>query len=167
MLWQLTLNIIKSIEQHLGRSNPKYDYHLSGLTLESCDHVKDLGITASKDLSYHKRIENITFATAKRFCIAKSCFRSTSIPVLRLILKAFIIPSLEYGSVIWNPHSRHEIDSLEEVQRRITALALDKHMSYARRLEMFDLQSLEEWRSIIDLVTYHKILSNKTRINPA
>ena len=64
-----------------------------------------------------------------------------SIPVLRLILKAFKIPSIEYGPVIWNPHSRHERDSLEEVQRRITALALDKHVSYARRVEMFDLQS--------------------------
>ena len=40
-------------------------------------------------------------------------------------------------------------------------------MSYARRLEVFDLQSLEDRRSIIDLVTYHKILSNRTRINPA
>ena len=166
-LWQLMLNIIKSIVQHLGRSNPKYNYHLSGLTLESYDHVKDLGITVSKDLSNHKHIENITSAAAKRFYIAKSCFRSTSIPVLRLILKAFIIPSLEYGSVIWNPHSRHEIDSLEEVQHRITALALGKHMSYARRLEMFDLQSLEDRRSIIDFVTFHKILSNRARINPA
>ena len=49
-LWQLTLNIIKSIVQLLGRSNPKYNYHLSGLTLEPCDHVKNLGITVSKDL---------------------------------------------------------------------------------------------------------------------
>ena len=114
-LWQLTLNIIKSILQHLGRSNPKYNYHLSGLNLESCDHVKDLGITVSKDLSYHKYLENITSVAAKRFYIAKSCFRSTSIPVLRLILKAFINPSFECGSVIWNPHSRHEIDNLEEV----------------------------------------------------
>ena len=114
-LWQLTQNIIKSIVQHLGRSNPKFNYHISGLTLESYDHVKDQGITLSKDLSYHKHIENITSAAAKRFYIAKSCFRSTSIPVLRLILKAFIIPSLEYGSVIWNPHSRHEIDGVEEV----------------------------------------------------
>ena len=40
-------------------------------------------------------------------------------------------------------------------------------MSYAKRLEMFDLQSLEDRCSIIDLVTYHKILSNRTRINPA
>ena len=165
-LWQLMLNIIKSIEQRLGRSNTKYNYHLSGLTLESCDHVKDLGITVSKDLSYHKHIKT-TSAAAKRFYIAKSCFRSTSILVLRLILKAFIIPFLEYGSVIWNPHSYHEIDSLEEVQRRITALALGKHMSYVRRLEMFDLQSLQDRRSIVDLVTYHKILSNRTRINPA
>ena len=165
-LWQLTLNIIRSIVQHLGRSNPKYNYHLSGLTLESCDHVKDLGITMSKDLSYYKHIENITSAAAKRFHIAKSHFRSMSIPVLRPILKAFIIPSLEYGSVIWNPHSRYERDSLEEVQRKITALTLDKHMSYARRLEMFDLKSLEDRRSIIDLKTYHKILSNRTCINP-
>ena len=167
VLWQLTLNIIKSIVQHQGRSNPKYNYHLSGFTIESCDHVKDLGITVSKVLSYHKHIENITPAAAKRFYIAKSCFRSTSIPVLRLILKAFIIPSLECGSVIWNHHSRHEIDSLEEVQRRITALALSKHMSYARRLEVFDLQSLEDRRSIIDLVAYHKIQSNRARMNPA
>ena len=129
-LWQLTLNIIKSIVQHLDRSNRKYNNHLSGLNIESCNHVKDLGITVSKDLPYHKHKENITSTAAKRFYIAKSCFRSTSIPELRLILKAFIIPSLEYGSVIWNPHSRHEIDSLEEVQRRITALALGKHMSY-------------------------------------
>ena len=57
-LWQLTQNIIKSIVQHLGRSNPKFNYHLCGLTLESCDHVKDLGITVSRDLSYHKHIEN-------------------------------------------------------------------------------------------------------------
>ena len=42
-LWQLTLNIITSIVQHLGRSNPIYNYHLFGLTIESCDHVKDLG----------------------------------------------------------------------------------------------------------------------------
>ena len=138
-LWQLTLNIIKSIVQLLGRSNPKYNYHLSSLTLELCDHVKDLGITVSKDLSYRKHIENITSTAAKRFYIAKSCFRSTNILVLRLILKAFILLSLEYGLVIWNPHSHHEIDSLEEVQRRITALALGKHMSYARRLGMFDL----------------------------
>ena len=167
-LWQLTLNIIKSIVQHL-RSNSKYNYHLSGLTLESCDHVKDLGTTVSKDLPYHKHIENITSAAAKRFYIAKSCFRSTSIPELRLILKAFIIPSLD-GSVIWNPHLRHEIDSLQEVQRRITASALGKHMSYAayaRCLEMFDLQSLKDRRCIIDLVTYHKILFNRTRVIPA
>ena len=103
-LWLLKLNIIKSIVQHLSRSNPKYNYHPFGLTLESCYHAKDLGITVSKDLSYHKYIENITLAAAKRFNIAKLCFRSTSIPVLRLILKAFIIPFLEYGSVIWNPH---------------------------------------------------------------
>ena len=153
--------------QHLSRSNPKYNFHLSGLTRESCDHVIDLGITVSKDLSYHKHIENITSVVAKRFYIAKSCFQSTSIPVLRLILKAFIIPSLKYGSVIWNPHSHHEIDSLEEVQRRITALALGKHMSYAKRLKMFELQSLDDRCSIIDLVTYHKILSNRTRIKPA
>ena len=86
-LWQLTLDIMKSIVQHLGRSSPKYNYHLSGLTLASCDHVKDLGITASKDLSYHKHIENIMSAATKSFYIAKSCFRSTSIPMLRLILK--------------------------------------------------------------------------------
>ena len=109
--------------------------------------------TVSKDLSYHKHIENITSAAAKRFYIAKSCCRSTNIPVFRLILKAFKIPSLEYGSVNWNAHSHHEIDSLEEVQRRITALAIGKRMSYARRFEMFDLQSLEDRRSIIDIVT--------------
>ena len=44
---------------------------------------------------------------------------------------------------------------------------IGKHMSYARRLEMFDLQSLEDRRSIIDFVTYHKILCNWTRINLA
>ena len=47
-------------------------------------------------------------------------------------------------------HSHHKIDSQEKVQRKITALALGKLMSYARRLEMFDLQSFEDRRNIID-----------------
>ena len=122
----------------------------------SVDHCK-------QRLVVSQAYKNITSAAANKFDIAKSCFRSTSIPVLRLILKAFIIPSLEYGSVMWNPHLRHEIDSLEEVQRRISALTLGKHMSYARRLKVFDLRQqlqrdsiLKDRHSIIDLVTYQK-----------
>ena len=78
-----------------------------------------------------------------------------------------------YHSILWVRVSHLESsftpwgDSLDKVQLRITALALGKHLNYARRLEVFDLKSLKDRRNIIDLVTYHKILSNKTRINPA
>jgi hypothetical protein len=164
--WQLPLNNSKCVVQHFGRSNPNYSYHLAGSSLVAEDYVKDLGVIVSRDLSYHKHIDSIISASVKKYYIIKSCLRSKSIRVLKLILQAYIIPALEYGSVIWNPHSRREIDNLEDIQCKVTAMAVGKGVSYEKRLELFGLKSLQSRRNLADLAMYHKILSNMTCIAP-
>jgi hypothetical protein len=165
-LWQLTLNIIKCIIQHFGRANPKYGYRLDNTTLNSSQYVKNLGITVSSDLTYHKHIKDIVSTVAKKLFIVKSCFYSKDISILKKIITAYIRPSLEYGSVIWNPWSSYEIQLLEHMMYKFMSLAYKNHTVYEDQLVDFDIQSLKRRRDDTDLVMYHKILHDHTRIKP-
>ena len=164
--WQLFLSIPKCMVLHLGRSNPNFRYNLSDVQLGHQQYVKDLGVTVSSNLTYHKHIEIIVSAAIKKIHIISKCFHSRDISTLRQIFVSFIRPSLEYCSVIWNPWSHREITSLERVQERFTALAYHAPVvpSYNQRLRDFALPTLKLRRDHIDLVMYHKILHDKTRI---
>ena len=164
--WQLFLSIPKCMVLHLGRSNPNFRYNLSDVQLGHQQYVKDLGVTVSSNLTYHKHIEIIVSAAIKKIHIISKCFHSRDISTLRQIFVSFIRPSLEYCSVIWNPWSHREITSLERVQERFTALAYHAPAvpSYNQRLRDFALPTLKLRRDHIDLVMYHKILHDKTRI---
>ena len=166
ILWQLTLNICKSIVQHFGRGNPQYGYHLNNIALESSNFVKDLGITISKDFTYHQHIKEIISAAAKKLFIFRTCFHSRNILIIKKLFITYIRPSLEYGSVLWNPWSNHEIEQLENIQHKFMSLTYKHHVNYDQQLIDFDLPSLKRRRDEIDLKLYHSILHSKTRIQP-
>ena len=165
--WQLSLSISKCIILHLGRANPHFSYRLSDTPLSSQQYVRDLGVTVSTDRSYHKHIESIVSAATKKFYMISRCFHSRDISVLRQIFISFIRPSLEYGSNIWSPWSDSEIEYLEKIQERFTALAYRNTIPpYAQRLRDFNLPSLRARRTALDLVMYYKIITAKTRLDP-
>jgi hypothetical protein len=165
--WQLSLSIPKCIVLHLGRSNPNFCYNLSNFQINHQQFVKDLGVTVSSNLTYHKHIEYVVSAAIKKIYIISKCFQSRDISALRQIFVSFIRPSLEYCSFVWNPWSNSEIAYLENIQERFTTLAYQSAIPpYAQRLRDFNLPSLHARRSALDLAMYHKILTGKTRLLP-
>ena len=44
-------------------------------------------------------------------------------PLFKEIITTFVRPHLDYGWLIWAPHLKKQINTLEDVQRRATELA--------------------------------------------
>ena len=58
-LWQLKLNIDKCQVLHLGRANPMFVYTINATKLLAPDYVADLGITLSRNLTFHEHVNRI------------------------------------------------------------------------------------------------------------
>ena len=64
-----------------------------------------------------------------------------------LPLRAFtvyVLPLLEYNSIVWSPQSKQDIECIERVQRRYTKRLPElKTYSYESRLQRLNLITLE------------------------
>ena len=80
---------------------------------------------------------------------------------VKLLIRAYIVyvrPLLEHNTVIWSPYFVKDIEAIERVQRRFTKrLRGYGNCSYAERLRLLQLHSLEVRRLVIDLVWCYKI----------
>ena len=90
--------------------------------LEAPEHVVNIGITMSKSLTFHEHIKRMMAKYYRKLFIIKKFFYVTNPEILKLLYISYIRPILEYGSVIWAPHSRAEIDLLENFRTKILSL---------------------------------------------
>ena len=121
-LWQLKLNIEKCLVLHLGRANPMFVYTINATKLLAPDYVVDLGITLSRNLTFHEHVNRILADCYRKLFIIKKCFLVINEDILRKLYVSYLRPSLEYGSVIWAPHSDSEIKLLDAFQHRVLTL---------------------------------------------
>jgi hypothetical protein len=86
---------------------------------------------------------------------------------MRRAFIAYVRPVLEYNSIIWNPCAKYLIDLIESVQRnfskRIPSLS---SLTYAERIAMLNLETLELRRLRFDLIFYYKVFNNLTPFDP-
>ena len=88
-----------------------------------------------------------------------SSFVSRDSDLLVRAFSVYVLPLLEYNSVVWSLQSVQDIELVECVQRRFTKrLPGLKSYTYARRLEHLKLLSLELRRLHADLVWCYRIL---------
>ena len=135
------------------------NYCSNGILLTNNEHVLDLGITISADLSYIAHINNIVAKALQRSSTLFRGFASRNLQLMRKAFVTYIRPILEYNSILWSPNLVYLINLIESVQRkftkRITSLS---SLPYSSRLNILNLQSLELRRLLIDLTNYFKIL---------
>ena len=135
-------------------------YSINNCALPVVDSYKDLGITCDKHLSYTPHVQNITVRASQRAKLILTCFTITRNP--DVLMKTFIVyvrPMLEFSSTVWNHMTKQNIRKVQSVQKRLTKrlVGLSK-ISYNRRLEMLNIESLEERRLRSDLIMCYKIL---------
>ena len=118
----MKLNVDKYLVLHIEKANPQYVYCIDGSLLEAPEHAIDLDITMSKNLTFHEHIKRMIAKCYRKLFIIKKCLYVTNTEILKLLYVSYILPTLEYGSVIWAPHSHVEINLLKNFQTKILSL---------------------------------------------
>ena len=164
-IWLLRFNPLKCKVMHLDfNDNPKIEYILDGVKLETSEQEKDLGVVTSSSFLWNDHIKTSISKANKMICwIARNLIIREKVVMLN-IYKSLIRPHLEYCVQLWNPNAAHGswqiILQLEAVQRRFTRLIEDiGTLSYSDRLESLKLTTLAERRIRGDLIETFKITS--------
>ena len=167
--FQMRFHPDKCHVMHIGSNNPQQQYTMTKgdqqHTLETVTTEKDLGVLKEK-LNYSEHI-NIKVNKANQIlgCI-KHTFKHMNKDIFKLLYKSMVRPHLEYGSVIWSPHLKKDIDVIERVQRRATKMVPElRNLSYEDRLCALELPTLKFRRERADIIETYSILTDKHIIN--
>ncbi|XP_025411040.1 uncharacterized protein LOC112683971 [Sipha flava] len=101
------------------RSSINHAYLINNIPIPSVSHKKDLYIFLSYDLNYPSYIQSISCKAYKTLGFIKlisSDFNLTS--SIKALYCSLIQSQLEYGSVLWDPHTASDSATIERVQRR-------------------------------------------------
>ena len=115
----------------------------------------------SNDCTFKAHINNI-IESAKRFSswILRTFKTREKLPLITLF-KSLGRPILEYGSVLWAPVAKGDIQRLEEVQqsflRKINGVSRDYH----KAIKELNMYSLERRRERYIIMQVWKMLENK------
>ena len=80
--------------------------------------------------------------------------------MFRNLCKSLVRPHLEYATVVWSPHFKKDIISIENVQRREKRFVKSvSNLGYADRLKTLGLPTLEYRRERSDMIQVYKIVN--------
>ena len=160
-VWQMRVNISKCSVLHLGLHNPLFQYTFNDKPLPTSTSVKDLGITYNHKLQFDVYILKIVSSAFQMVHLIFRSFVSRNIQILVRAFTTYVRPILEYCTPIWSPYLLKDINKIESVQRYFTRrLFPDKHDSYAERLVLTNLDTLESRRIKSDVIMCFKIINN-------
>ena len=148
-------------------SDPQF--YINNTKIPQSNNVTDLGITLTKSLKWNNHISQIT-ARANTICYSiLRAFYSRNIKLMINLYKTYARPTLEYNTSIWTPNLKSDILLIEKVQRNFTKIICQKNnikfTSYAHRLEILKLESLELRRVKFDILLMFKIYHQLIEIN--
>ena len=99
--------------------------------------------------------------------IIKLAFKFLNVHTITVLYKSFVLPLLEYCTVVWCPFYVKDIEVLEKVQRRFTRILPDfRDLPYSDRLVKYNLSSLFARRLHFDLVCVYKIIHGFIDVDP-
>ena len=154
--WLLRFNETKCVVLRI-RQAIDFQYSLNGTVLQEDDKQKDLGVIISNDLKPETHINDIIKKANRRVGLIKRCFTHFSPEKIKMLYTTMIRPVLEYGSSIWSPHLKKDINQLEKVQTRCLKISNDT----------VRLTSLEDRREFQDMCETYKITSNLYNLEPS
>ena len=156
-LWQMKFNVGQCKVLHLGRRNPRYEYNMGDLTLETATEEKDLGVIIYEKLKFDKHTEAQANKANKVIGLPRRSFETLDEETLVWLFKAFVRPHLEYCNTVTYPVYEKDAKLLEGVQRRATKMVPEmKNYDYVTRLKKLALPSLSYRRKRGDMIKVYK-----------
>ena len=145
-------------------------YTLEGTVLENVDSIKYLGVTITNDLKWNTHINNICTKANRTLGSLRRNLFSCPQDVKEAAYKGLVRPVLEYGSSVWDPHTKCLQEELEKVQNRAARFVTRNYTctfeegSMTGILEQLKWESLKKRRTDNRLILLYKGLKGKARI---
>ena len=168
--WQMSFNISKCKTLRITtKRNPIIQpYTMAGDELEAVNHHPYLGIELNHNLKWSEHIGNVT-AKANRvlWFIRRNAGRCPT-SVKQQMYFALVRPILEYASIVWDPHTKTDIQKLEMVQRRAARFVAGNYKrtegTVTRIIENLGWPTLEQRRKEARQIAMFKIQHHEIAI---
>jgi hypothetical protein len=163
--WQMRIALNKCFVQRISNCNNQCTgispYSLNNVMINWSTETRDLGLVLDSKLNFIKHISLIAHKAHIRAKLILKSFLSRDPEILRKAFITYVRPLLEYCTPVWSPHTQHNITKVESVQRHFTK-CLDNMsaFTYAERLQILGLESLQVRRLKCDLITCYNILNH-------
>lgn len=155
------------------RSHINITYFLDGNILEKIDSFSDLGIVLDSKLNF---IQHISFTVNKARSVLgfiKRWAKEFSDPyITKALFTSLVRPTLEYGSIIWNPTYKVHIQNIESVQKQFLLFCLRglrwnpmNLPSYKSRLALIKLPTLNSRRTMLNITFVINLINGKINSN--
>ena len=138
-----------------------FDEEPGTTNITKIEEEKDLGIIFDQTLKFSIHVAKCASRANNIVGIIKRTFTQLDKDMFLTLYKTMVRPIMEYGSCVWRPWLKKDINILERVQRRATKLIHEiKNISYKERLLKLGLPTLEYRRQRYDMIQVFKILNN-------
>lgn len=129
--WGMLLNANKCVYLPITRKKVPldYTYNLAEAPLLKVASYKYLGLTLTSTLSWNLHINNICSAAFRKLCLLRHKLKTAPPSVKLLSYFSLIRPKLEYASIVWDPHTKINVQNLERIQRKAVRFIYSKFMS--------------------------------------
>ena len=105
-----------------GKREDLKEPYKSGVTpINSESDIKDLGVYVSNDTMWDTQIHEAVKKARKFTGWILRSFYTRSPEVIIFFYRSYVLPKLEYGSILWSPYLKKDIVKIESIQRMITA----------------------------------------------
>lgn len=155
--WKMQINKEKTVVLRVTnkvKHVQHFEYKLSSTALATVNKCKYLGVTISEDLNWTQHITNICSTAEKKLWFLRRKLKLAPAPVKLTAYLTIVRPTLEYASIIWDPHQKGLIKKIERVQRRAARFILSKYSrnaSVTQMLQELNLQPLLDRRRMARL----------------
>ena len=102
---------------HIGSKTTKHLFTLDNSTLTPVAEEKDLEIYFDQSLRFSIHCAKSGSKANSMFGLIKCTFSYMDKEIFLSLYKTMVRPHMEYGSCIWSPYYKKDIEILESVQR--------------------------------------------------
>ena len=161
--WQMLFNIDKCHILHLGKSNPRFPYHINNTPMKVVEEEKDLGVLIHQSCTPSSQVAK---AAKKANSVLGQLLRALSYRDKVTHIK-YVRPHLEYAVQTWCPWLQRDKDLLEDVQKRAVRAVSGITGSYHEKLKALKLPELTARRERGDMIQTFKIVKQLDNVDPA
>lgn len=166
---RMTFNVKKCKMMPIARKKQPFrsSLTLNRLDIEEVYEFRDLGLLMNHHLSWNSHVDAIT-NKANRILglLRRTCRGWKDTKTLKMLYCTLVRSQVEYGTIVWSPHTKRNIEKLECIQQKGTKFILAKrNFTYDERLKCLNLLSLEKRCYLFDVTFLYKALNGYLKVD--